>query len=67
MNHEQAEWVLKALANQTAALERIAAAVEQMALVHKPVVIPRGATIDHSAAKPWGGVTVGHFDADGTR
>jgi len=49
MNHEQAEWVLKALANQTAVLERIAAAVEAMAA--RQTVIPHMAFVPHPSTQ----------------
>ena len=55
MNHEQAEWMLRALANQTAALERIAAAVEAIAQAHKPVfLVPAG-----QQPPTWGGPVTG--------
>ena len=53
MNHEQAEWVLKALANQTAALERIAAAVEQM------VKEAQAEPVELTSLQTWGGPVTG--------
>ena len=53
MNHEQAEWVLKALANQTAVLERIAAAVEQM------VKEAQAEPVELTLPQTWGGPVTG--------
>lgn len=53
MNHEQAEWMLRALEKQAAALERIAAAVEQM--VKKAQAEP----VELTSLQTWGGPVTG--------
>ena len=40
MNHEQAHWMLEAMRQQAASLERIAVAVEAMTAVLEPAAIP---------------------------